>query len=80
MDILKHTEISMAPVACLDEDAEPCERVDTCPTISMWRRLEGVINEFFEGITLADLRDGVLDEQGAEKEEQAAAGVTARKI
>mgnify|MGYP003193742595 CR=1 FL=1 len=53
-DILRLTEGSLAPVACLSCD-EPCERADSCRTIGMWRRFEEITNEYFDGITVKDL-------------------------
>jgi DNA-binding IscR family transcriptional regulator len=32
-----------------------CERAAECRTLGMWTRLDKMINEFFDGITLADL-------------------------
>ena len=57
--ILKHTEGSLAPVSCTTQGAAACSRSTCCQTLPMWERLEKLINDFFEGITLADLlRDG----------------------
>ena len=53
--ILRTTEESMAPVACLDSDAEACPRAAECRTLNMWRGLDKLINDYFENITLADL-------------------------
>ena len=53
-DILRLTEGSLAPVACLSCD-EPCERADSCRTVGMWRRFEEITNEYFDGITVKDL-------------------------
>ena len=53
-DILRLTEGSLAPVACLSCE-EPCERADSCRTIGMWRRFEEITNEYFDGITVKDL-------------------------
>ena len=48
--ILKVTEGSLAPVACLENE------VNTCPrTIDMWTKLYKLIDDFFEGVTIADL-------------------------
>ena len=55
-DILRLTEGSLAPVACLDCDAEECERADQCRTLPMWRELNDRIADFFDGITIADLK------------------------
>ena len=53
--ILRITEDSMAPVACLEPGADACPRAAECRTLSMWRGLDKLIREYFENITLADL-------------------------
>lgn len=54
-EILRLTENSLAPVACLSCNAAPCKRADKCRTISMWKRFHEITNEYFDGITIADL-------------------------
>ena len=54
-DILRATEGTLAPVACLADGAEPCPRAAECRTLSMWKDLYGTINDFFDGVTIADL-------------------------
>ena len=54
-DILRLTEGNLAPVACLGEDASPCERASECRTLPMWKEFYRITNEFFDGITVADL-------------------------
>ena len=54
-DILRLTEGDLAPVACIGCDAKKCNRMDECRTFSMWERFYTVTNEYFDGITLADL-------------------------
>lgn len=53
--ILKVTEGSLSPVACLEDSVNHCERAAECRTLSMWTRLYQLIDDFFEGITIADL-------------------------
>jgi len=53
--ILKLTEVGLAPVACLEEGAEPCPRAAQCRTLSMWKKLDRLLFEFFTGVTIADL-------------------------
>ena len=53
--ILRLTEGSLAPVACLEADAKPCAMSPHCRTLPMWNRLNHVINEFFDSYTIADL-------------------------
>ena len=55
--ILRLMEGSLAPVACLEQRAQPCNREDSCRTLPMWRKLYDLLNDFFDGITLADLTD-----------------------
>ena len=58
-DVLRLTEGSLAPVACVDCAAEPCERAADCRTLPMWGRLNTLINEYLDSVSLADLlRDG----------------------
>lgn len=57
-EILRTTEISLASVACLMDDAEPCPRVKTCKTLPMWREFDKMVNNFFDDITIADLLNG----------------------
>ena len=53
--ILNATEGSLAPVACLEEGADACPRTALCRTLPMWKKLDALIAEFFDGITIADL-------------------------
>lgn len=55
--ILRLTEGSLAPVACLDEGAESCERSDTCETLEVWKKLQDAINNVVDNVTIADLVD-----------------------
>ena len=55
IEILKLTEGTLAPVACLEEDCEPCPRRKTCRTVKMWEKLYKTITDFFDGVTIADL-------------------------
>jgi len=57
-EILRLTEGELAPVACLQCDAAPCSRKDSCKTISMWSGFFKLTNEYFDGITVADLLGG----------------------
>ncbi|MCI5584962.1 MAG: RrF2 family transcriptional regulator [Lachnospiraceae bacterium] len=57
-DILRLTENSLAPVSCLEEGTNPCERAAECKTLPMWSRLFHMINDYFDGITIADLAGG----------------------
>ncbi|MBR1893585.1 MAG: Rrf2 family transcriptional regulator, partial [Lachnospiraceae bacterium] len=53
--ILRLTEGSLAPVACLDEGPESCERSDSCDTLEVWKKLSEAINNVVDNVTIADL-------------------------
>lgn len=54
-DVLRLTEGDLAPVACLGCEQKGCARMEKCPTFSMWNKFYALTNEYFDGITLADL-------------------------
>ena len=56
--ILKLTEGSLAPVACLDCEENGCDRADSCLTLPMWQHLDAIIDGYLEKVTLQDLLDG----------------------
>ena len=61
--ILRLTEGTLAPVSCTTQGAAACSRSSCCQTLPMWEKLEKLINDFFEGITLADLlKEGSITE------------------
>lgn len=55
--ILRLTEGSMAPVACLEEGAPECERCDTCETLEVWKELYTAVNRVIDGVTIRDLME-----------------------
>ena len=54
-EILRLTEGSLAPVACLDGDCKGCSRSDECPTLDVWKNLDKLINDYLDGVTLDQL-------------------------
>ena len=53
--ILKLTEGSLSAVSCTAQGAAACSRSECCNALPMWEKLDRMIDEFFEGITIADL-------------------------
>ena len=53
--ILKLTEGSLSAVSCTSQGAAACSRQECCEAKPMWDKLDRMIDEFFEGITVADL-------------------------
>ena len=56
-EILRLTEGSLAPVACLEQEPNLCERQESCATLPVWQGLYRVIIEYLDGITLQDILD-----------------------
>ena len=53
--ILRLTEDSLAPVACLGPGQKPCPRQADCRTLTLWQGLDRVISDYLAEFTLADL-------------------------
>ena len=53
--ILRLTEGNLAPVACLEDSENRCERSHECATLDFWTGLYAVINQYIDRFTLADL-------------------------
>ena len=53
--ILRLTEGSLAPVACLEDEVNLCERQEGCVTLRLWKMLDQAISEVVDKVTLADL-------------------------
>ena len=60
-DILRLTEGSLAPVACLDGEVNRCPRAEKCDTLPVWEKLDELINGYLDSISLADLLHQVKD-------------------
>ena len=54
-EVLRVTEGSLAPVTCLEENTEICERAGSCKTLPMWKEFYELVNGFFDGKTIKDL-------------------------
>ena len=53
--ILKLTEGGLATVSCTTQGPSACSRSSCCRTLPMWERLDKMVDDFFESITLQDL-------------------------
>lgn len=54
-EILRLTEGDLAPVACLECNAEKCKRTAECRTLPMWMELNRRVNDYLDSVTIADL-------------------------
>lgn len=55
--VLRLTEGDLAPVACLADDVNQCDRVGDCVTLYVWKELYNAINNVVDNITIQDLVD-----------------------
>ena len=54
-EVLRITEGSLAPVTCLEEEVNLCEKATYCKTLPMWTGLQKAINDYLESVTLQDM-------------------------
>ena len=54
-DILRLTEVDLAPVACLSAPSNACPRAPYCRTLPMWQKYYEMTLSYFDGITIRDL-------------------------
>ncbi len=54
--ILRLTEGSMAPVACLDNGIIACDKSTNCDTIGLWKELYDAVNNVIDNVTIEDLK------------------------
>ncbi len=77
-DILRVTEGSLAPVFCLDDGSEPCEKDNVCVTRKLFKKIEDAINQVVDNITLEDLLNEEL--QNLEKAKNKKSACISNKI
>lgn len=54
-EILRSAEGSMAPVSCLEGGTNDCPRCGKCDTLPIWEGLQTVVDQYLDGISLADI-------------------------
>jgi len=60
-EILRITEGNLAPVTCLEEDVNDCEKASYCKTLPMWTGLQKVIDDYLGSVTLQDMLEQCQD-------------------
>ena len=56
-EIIELMEGTLAPVACLEENAGDCPLADGCHTLPLWREYYKLTRDFFYGKHLTDLME-----------------------
>lgn len=59
--ILRLIEGSMAPVDCLDDPVNQCQRAGGCVTLRLWTMLDDAIKGVIDKVTLQDLVDWQME-------------------
>ena len=54
-DILRIHEGSLAPVYCVAEDGETCNKLNSCNSVVVWKKIKDAIDNVVDNMTLNDL-------------------------
>lgn len=65
-DVLRVTEGSLAPVACLDDPENICPRAAACQTVGFWKELYEAVCGVVDNTTLSDLASRVSGSAGTD--------------
>lgn len=65
-EILRISEGGFAPVPCLENGGNGCERNVFCPTLPIWKGLQDCVEEYLSNISL----QAIIDQTFAEKQGQ----------
>lgn len=57
-EILRCLEDNLSPVSCIKSGSIDCARAGLCLTAPMWMELDGLINDYLDNVSLADLISG----------------------
>ena len=60
-EILRVTEGSLSPVACLQYEENSCPRKADCITLPVWEGLYKTVMDYLDGITLRDIIEKASD-------------------
>lgn len=62
--ILRLTEGSLSPVACIDDDEIICDKRESCVTSMVYKKINDAINGVVDNITLQDLLEWQDEKNG----------------
>ena len=68
--ILRQTEGSLAPVACIEDDEIVCDRQQQCVTSIVYKKINDAISGVVDNITLQDLVDWQNEKNGNTKRQR----------
>lgn len=61
--ILRLTEGSLVPVACMEDEDNQCTRQECCATLELWKQLDDAIKGVVDTVTLAQLVEWQKEKQ-----------------
>lgn len=64
--ILRLTEGSLFPVACMDEEVNSCSRCNSCEPLEVWKQISDAINNVVDNVTIADMLHKKQDREKGE--------------
>ena len=64
---LRQTEGNLAPVACIGDDKEVCDRKASCITVRIYEKINDAVNDVVDHITLADMVAWQKEQQNTAK-------------
>ncbi len=62
-DILRVMEGNLSPVECVSQGEIECPMAESCATVSFWKGLDDVVNNYIDSYTLEDLLPEKVREQ-----------------
>lgn len=63
--ILRLTEGSLFPVACMDEEVNSCSRCNNCEPLEVWKQISDAINNVVDNVTIADLLQKKMERESS---------------
>ena len=54
-EVLRAAEGELTAVSCLETGKGGCDRADECLTLPLWQKLDQIVGEYLDSVTLADL-------------------------
>lgn len=65
-DILRVTEGTLVPVACMEDEVNTCDRVSCCVTINVYKKIKEAVDNVVDNISLADLENDYITKNGSD--------------
>lgn len=56
--IVELTDKTLSPVSCLEHKENYCERAPQCKTLPVWEKLDQLIHDYLNSVTLKDVLEG----------------------